>query len=241
MKRNILHLTETNSTNSYIRSIADEDDTLTVVVADYQIAGRGQGSNVWESERGKNLLASVSFQPKGVAPQQQFILSMAGALAVGHALSTFVRDISLKWPNDIYWRDRKISGTLIETAVSSRGLTRCIYGVGINVNQVTFHGDAPNPVSLRQVLGHPVPVDEVLNRLLDSLEMMLGHVANGEYSLLRKMYHQHLYRQCGSYPYRDAAGAFEAEIVRVEDDGHLVLRDSRGLLRSYAFKEVAFV
>ena len=241
MERKIIRLAETDSTNSYIRGIPDEADTLTVVTAGFQTAGRGQGSNVWESERGKNLLASISFQPMGVAPLRQFILSEAGALAVGHALSLYTNDISLKWPNDIYWRDRKISGTLIETAVSRKGLTRCIYGVGVNVNQETFLSDAPNPVSLYQILGHSIPVDEVLHRLLDSLEVMLRYVGKGDYDFIRKSYHEHLYRRFGSHPYRDAGGAFEAEIVRVEDDGHLVVRDSTGRERSYAFKEVAFV
>lgn len=72
------------------------------------------------------------------------------------ALDSYTDGITLKWPNDVYWYDKKISGTLIETAIDSKGIKRCIFGIGIDVNQTEFHSDAPNPVSLAQILGHEV-------------------------------------------------------------------------------------
>ena len=249
MKRRIIHLQQTDSTNRYLHDLPDDGYDLTAVYADFQTAGRGQGSNTWESEPGKNLLMSVRIRPTSVPPAEQFILSEAGALALGKALSAYTgditlkwpNDITLKWPNDIYWRDFKISGTLIETAVSSCGISRCIYGIGLNVNQRTFLSDAPNPISLFQATGCEHDVEEVMLRVLDALEEELGIVAKGQYDDIRLRYHQMLYRRTGSHRYRDEHGLFEAEMVGVEDDGHLVLRDGQGRIREYAFKEVAFV
>lgn len=241
MNRRIIHIPQTDSTNRYIHDLQTEGEDMAVVVADYQTAGRGQGSNSWESEPGKNLLMSIRVNPTMVPPRSQFILSEAGALAVGDALAHYTEGISLKWPNDIYWKDRKISGTLIETSVSGMGLAACTFGIGININQQSFHSDAPNPVSLWQIIGHEVPVEEVMNHVLDALEVQLALIWAGDFRSVSDRYHQHLYRRQGFHPYSDVQGAFMAEILRVEDDGHLVLRDTDGHLRQYAFKEVTFI
>ena len=241
MRRTIIHLRETDSTNRYLRELPDDGADMTVVYADFQTAGKGQGSNSWESQPGQNLLMSVRVRPTMVPPTQQFILSEAGALALGRVLSTYADDITLKWPNDIYWRDRKMSGTLIETAVGSHGLRRCIYGIGLNVNQQVFVSDAPNPVSLRQATGLELDVEQVMLQVLDALEEELAIVVSGRFDDIRRRYHQALYRRTGLHAYRDGEGTFMAELVAVEDDGHLVLRDEQGRQRRYAFKEVAFV
>lgn len=241
MRRTIIHLRETDSTNRYLRELPDDGADMTVVYADFQTAGKGQGSNSWESQPVQNLLMSVRVRPTMVPPTQQFILSEAGALALGRVLSTYADDITLKWPNDIYWRDRKMSGTLIETAVGSHGLRRCIYGIGLNVNQQVFVSDAPNPVSLRQATGFELDVEQVMLQVLDALEEELAIVVSGRFDDIRRRYHQALYRRTGHHAYRDGEGTFMAELVAVEDDGHLVLRDEQGRQRRYAFKEVAFV
>ena len=242
MRRRVIHLAETDSTNRYLHDfILSPDDGMTVVAADYQSAGRGQGTNHWESEAGKNLLFSVAVIPRNVPVARQFILSEAGALAVGDALAAYTDDITLKWPNDVYWRDRKISGTLIETSVSSEGLRKCIFGIGINVNQQTFHSDAPNPVSLAQIIGRETPLEELLEKTLRALEYYLDLIDRGESDAVSVLYHSRLYRRDGLFPYEDEKGVFRATIDHVEDDGHLILRDEQGCLRRYAFKEVQFI
>ena len=114
MKRTIIRLQETDSTNRYLRDMQDKSLTdITVVVADYQTAGRGQGTNRWESEAGKNLLFSLRIHPTMLPVSEQFLLSMAGGLALHETLQTYADGFTLKWPNDIYWYDYKVSGTLI--------------------------------------------------------------------------------------------------------------------------------
>lgn len=254
MKRRYIRLGVTDSTNNYAKqmSIGNVDandatntgvdaDEMTIITAQYQDSGRGQGTNRWESEAGKNLLFSVALYPKTVVARQQYILSMAGALAVKAALNKYTSHISLKWPNDVYWRDRKISGTLIETSLSGQTIRRCIYGVGININQEVFVSDAPNPVSLRQIIGHDTPPDEVLEQVLQHFEHFYHLITEGHDNQVIEQYRQALYRKEGLWPYRDAQGPFMARIKDVMPTGQLILTDAAGHDRTYAFKEVRFV
>ena len=242
MKKKIIRLKETTSTNDYIRTcdLSDRYDLL-VVSADYQTAGRGQGTNTWESEPGKNLLFSMLTHPTSVPLGRQFLLSMAEALALKEALDSFVEGFEVKWPNDIYWKDSKVSGTLIETRLSGGHIQDCIFGSGIDVNQWEFRSGAPNPLSLCSIIGREVKTDKVLKRVVEAFEKYYGLLMEGDYTDIAALYHESLYRRHGFFPYEDKEGRFEAAVVEVEDDGHLVLRDRDDRFRTYGFKEVNFI
>lgn len=108
MKTKIIRLEEIDSTNRYLKNYREEgDEEMIVAVADYQADGKGQGTHTWESEKGKNLLFSIKVYPHWIPVRRQFVLSMAGALAVKDALDSYVENITLKWPNDVYWNDQK--------------------------------------------------------------------------------------------------------------------------------------
>ena len=228
----IFHVDETDSTNRWLKDHAIQKDF--VVVADFQTAGRGCGTNRWESERGKNLLFSLLLHPNGVAANRQFHISMAVSLAICKALGRYIGDLSIKWPNDIYWRNAKICGILIENTLRGKLIKDSIVGVGLNVNQRQFHSDAPNPVSLWQITEQETDRDVLLKEILACLDEYLGGEIKDQYLSL-------LYRRKGFHPYTDRDGTFMAEIIDVEDDGHLLLRDEAGQQRRYAFKEVQFV
>ena len=229
---NIIHVSETDSTNRWLREHPSDDDVA--VVADYQTAGRGQGTNTWESERGKNLLFSVLLHPCQVPANRQFHISMAMSLAICDALGQHIGDLSVKWPNDIYWGDGKIGGILIEHRLHGAMIRDSIIGVGLNVNQRVFRSDAPNPVSLWQICEHETDREQLLRDILEAFGRYMEQDVKARYLSL-------LYRRRGFHPYCDSDGAFMAELVTVEDDGHLVLRDDDGQQRRYAFKEVSFV
>lgn len=231
MKWEIVHIDETDSTNRWLRENAQGD---CVVVAEYQTAGRGQGSNSWESERGKNLLFSMLYHPCQIPANRQFSISMAISLAIVDALGEQIGDVSIKWPNDIYWRNGKIGGILIENQLSGSSIKDSIIGVGINVNQQQFHSDAPNPVSLWQIHGYETDRELLLNNILDRFSEYIGKDVKERYMGM-------LYRRRGFHPYCDEEGAFMAELKNVEDDGHLLLSDENGRERRYAFKEVSFI
>ena len=257
MNWKIIHIDETDSTNRWLcnnpslfrdnPSLLDNKGGLlsdneigigVVVVADYQTAGRGCGTNRWESERGKNLLFSVMLHPENVPANRQFQISRAISLAIVDALGEWVGDLSIKWPNDIYWRNGKLAGILIENSLQGPMIRDSIIGVGLNVNQRAFHSDAPNPVSLWQICGQEFDREQILEEILKRLaQNMTPSNLHG----LNEKYYSQLYRRKGFNPYTDKEGAFMAEIVDVEDDGHLRLRDEEGEERRYAFKEVSFI
>ena len=238
---------ETDSTNNYVKSQLpsfDNDEQqprLVVAYADYQTAGRGQGSNHWESENGKNLLFSILCHPVWVPITSQFIISEAEAIALHDALSVYTDDITIKWPNDIYWKDKKISGTIIENSLHGGHIKDCIIGTGININQTEFKSDAPNPVSLYQIIGKETDRMTILKDIINRFDAYLTDVRNGNYEKIVSLYMSYLYRGHGFFPFKDNDGEFEAAIVEVEDDGHLILRDKGDHIRSYAFKEVEFL
>lgn len=233
-----IRLEETDSTNIYINKVGASN---VVVSAEYQTAGRGQGSNTWESEPKQNLLFSLKVSPTWLHPRRQFLLSMIGALAVRAALAEYANGFTAKWPNDIYWQDRKISGTLIRTIISGKKIQDFIFGVGININQRSFKSNAPNPVSLYNILGTETDRDEVLTKVLEHFEHYYEMLQNGQDDDIAKLYRQSLYRREGFYYYADSEGHFEAEFVDISPSGHLILRDRTGRERDYEFKEVRFI
>ena len=135
----LIALDETDSTNRYISQLCNELQEsvakLTTVTAEFQTAGKGQRGNTWEAERGKNLLFSFVLYPTFLEARRQFILSQIVSLSIKEELDRWSDEITIKWPNDIYWRDKKICGILIENDLSGHFIGRCISGVGININQ----------------------------------------------------------------------------------------------------------
>ncbi len=236
-------IAETDSTNAFLKGYTGEEGgRMTVVSADYQTAGRGQGTNTWESERGKNLLFSAKFRPQGVKASEQYILLEAAAVAIVEVLRRFGDGFTIKWPNDIYWHDRKVSGTLTECSLSAGMVKDCILGVGINVNQTVFTSDAPNPESLKNILnGTDIERSALLAGLLQSITLWTDKVDEGRYDEIRSAYMSKLYRSEGFHPYRDNQGEFEAEITDVLPNGHLILHRRDGSESRYAFKEVLFL
>lgn len=214
---------------------------MTVVWTDFQTAGHGQGTNSWESEQGKNLTFSIKTKPLRIPAIRQYVMLEAGALAVKDVLSEYIDDITIKWPNDIYWRDRKISGTLSRCTIHQQLLKDCIIGTGINVNQHKFVSDAPNPVSIYQITGKEYNRGQLLDAILKRLKEYLIKINFGQFDNIHKEYKANLYRRLGIYRYEDNEGEFLAEIADIEEDGHIILRRNNGHESRYAFKEVKFI
>ena len=237
-----IHLESVSSTNSYLLCHnSSTDHRITIVTADYQTAGKGQGVNTWESEPGKNLLFSMLIHPKSILASHQFVISMAISLAIKDALSEYIDDVHVKWPNDIYYKDKKICGILIENNISGNSIKDCVIGIGVDVNQRLFLSDAPNPVSMYHILGHDTDLNELLNTIVDKFDSYLHDLEINQITILKSKYISSLYRRLGTYLYADKVGEFMADLITVEDDGHLVLKDSENRIRKYAFKEVAFI
>jgi birA, biotin-[acetyl-CoA-carboxylase] ligase region len=242
---NIIRLRETVSTNNYLRELlVSSREQLSegmVVSADYQTKGRGQVGNVWESEDGKNLLFSMLLFPSSIEANQQFVLSKMVSLAVAGVLKEEIDDVFIKWPNDIYWRNKKIVGILIENDLCGSNIQYSVIGIGLNVNQESFVSNAPNPVSLRQITGKTYDREDLLKRIVKRIYMLYIQLLREELNCFDEDYKNALYRHDGMYEYRANDENFKASIVDILPSGHLVLQTETGTQRTFAFKEVSIV
>ncbi|MBO6044736.1 MAG: biotin--[acetyl-CoA-carboxylase] ligase [Bacteroidales bacterium] len=164
------------STNDEARRLISELDNLSVIAARCQTAGRGQGDHKWHSRPGENLTFSavLKFGNGGLAPlaaRDALLITETVTLALRLYLERHGVKARIKWPNDIYVGDRKICGILIENILHGQDVASSIIGIGLNLNQVDFPSDLPNPVSLSQLTGGRFDVEEELRSFHSMLSM----------------------------------------------------------------------
>lgn len=167
----VIVLDEIHSTSDWIKAQAAELPVGTVVFAESQTAGRGRRDNRWIAPRGKDLMFSLLLQPDAPLPQWPRITTLA-ALAICKAVEAELPlQPRIKWPNDIYLSDRKISGLLAET-VSHRDGMRLVLGIGLNVNSLNFPSEISATSLLRELHSPALPEldrNSLASRLLQSL------------------------------------------------------------------------
>ena len=240
-----LKVNQTASTNTYLSRLAATLPGGTVIYTPRQTAGRGQKGNSWESEDGKNLTFSLLLKRPPVKARDQFYLSEAAALAGVEALTGVAGDgFTVKWPNDVYWQDKKVCGMLLENSLNGSDIAHCIVGIGINVNQERFVSDAPNPVSLINITGREHDLMTLLKEVCARIEQLVGSLGDDKARIdLHNRYMAVLYRNDGQqHPYEDASGRrFMASVADIAPDGTLTLRHEDSTLHSYLFKEVRHI
>ncbi len=252
----MIHFPEVQSTNTWLLDHLSEGDDMadeTVVYTMRQTAGRGQMGNSWEAEPDKNISFSMLLCPEFLPIREQFLISQLCSLAIVEALDELVEEqglstedlsLSIKWPNDIYAGDMKLGGILIENRLVGTTFQHCVLGVGLNVNQTRWIGNAPNPVSLK-LLGMETDSLTVLEKVTRHISELYNALrCNKEMAVaIRERYMQRLYRKTGYYAYYDPKRDehFDAETVGVDVQGPLMLRLASGERRKYWFKDVKFV
>ncbi len=213
-----------------------------IVLAEEQTAGRGQRGNSWESTPGCNLTFSLILEPTFLPAENQFYLSETACLTLVDTLSKHGIEARIKWPNDIYIDNRKVSGMLIENDLCGMTLQRSIVGIGLNVNQESFSPTLPNPVSLSQVTGKKLDRKELLNDFCAMMYKRYRMLEEGDVSTLEQDYYAHLYRLNIPAEYVTPQGTrFRGIIRRVKPAGDLIVEHEDGSLKSYLFKEIEFV
>lgn len=239
----IIHIRETNSTNNYLKELLQTQnvDEGTVVWADFQSAGKGQRGNGWESEAEKNILFSIVLFPSFVKAGEQFILSQIVSLAVANCLQEYTEGISIKWPNDIYWNEKKICGILLENTILEDNIGYSVAGIGININQEIYRSDVPNPVSLKQITNRDYNLEEILKTVVDNINVYYQQIKIGKTDSLIKQYKESLFRKDGYHLYNDGISNFLARIQDVDSSGILILKTKEGEERHFTFKEVKYI
>ncbi|MDR1859346.1 MAG: biotin--[acetyl-CoA-carboxylase] ligase [Bacteroidales bacterium] len=253
MEQKIGHSTitveETASTNRYVSDLLTSGATMehgAVVRAITQTAGKGLQQNRWESAPAQNLTFSVFLKPDSLPANRQFLLSQA----VSTGIRTFLSDcltpaencsIKIKWPNDIFVNNRKICGILIENTILGSAVIDSIVGIGLNVNQIQFSADIPNPTSLRMITGQQYALPELFNALLYSIDKYCNMLANGEWDELNSEYLMHLYKLQEENTFVDCQHEYTGKIVNITENGQLAVLDIQNNRQyRYNFKEVSY-
>ena len=260
-----MYIVSTDSTNNLMQRLlrgeepqyaACLDEDIPRLYTGYQSSGRGQTGNGWESERDKNLLLTYLLRLPEVTPAGQFMLNMLASIVTHRTLAAYLPEqqrerLTIKWPNDIYFDDRKIAGILVENSLSGSRVLHSIAGVGINLNQEHWVGNAPNPVSLKQITGTETDIHCVMQMFMQ----MLCFTMKWDTDDCRDYYLQHLYRREGYHPFVERevstaptmiateadTGQFMARIEDILPTGEIVLCDTQGNRRTYHFKQIRFV
>lgn len=236
-----------DSTNNYAmgQATAGKAEHGTVYFALEQTAGRGQRGKSWLTTPGENIMMSAVIRPQFLKTNQQFLLSAAIALACYDFFKNYAgEETRIKWPNDIYWRDRKAGGILIESRVGSRepgvgnseaGVTDhdprlqtsdwlwAIAGMGININQTQFAPGVLRPVSLKQITGKTYDINALARELCTCLENRYQAIHNPVRLLAD--YQQALYKKGETVKLKKANSVFETTIEGVTPTGQLITRD----------------
>jgi BirA family transcriptional regulator, biotin operon repressor / biotin---[acetyl-CoA-carboxylase] ligase len=238
--QNSFFIKKTNSTNDLLKRMLREQQLPEgfVVHSCFQTAGKGQVGNSWESTDGENLLFSMALYPLRIKVEEQFLISQLVSVAIKNTLDNYADNVSVKWPNDIYWNDKKLGGILIENSLQSGRIKSTVIGIGINVNQQHFMSNAPNPVSLFQITDKEHNVEKLLIEIRDNI---LNEYKKLNPPLIRAAYGEILYRKTGFYAYKVEEKSFMAKLIAVRSDGRLELENETGECRGFYFKEVQFV
>ena len=213
---------------------------LTVLIAETQQQGRGQGGAKWATESGKNLTFSVLKRFNNLLAKDQFLVSMAVSLAIYKALNAIqIPNLSIKWPNDILSGKRKLCGILIENTLKGSQLKHSIIGIGVNINQESFDS-LPNASSLTLISGKTYDLDILLNEILELLKKQLVLLEENTVTAFEKEYQQLLFRKDQSAIFEVNGRQVEGIIRGVNTDGRLLVEQGSQGIISYGFKEIAY-
>lgn len=249
-----MYIKETHSTSTLLREqYTDALPHLYTIRTDYQTAGRGQVGNTWESEKGKNLLFSTLLRHEELHATEQWRISMWVAITLWEVLAKHLgkERLTIKWPNDIYYGDKKLVGILIENALIGQYVEHSIVGIGVNVHQMNWQSNAPNPISMKEITGREYDIEGLLNEWICSMKSW----KNSKIEDLSSAYLQHLYRREGWHEYverevsiaptaiaeKGMRNTFLAKIVTVTEQGELILRLQDNAEKKYHFKQIRFV
>lgn len=240
----IIKLDTINSTNDYLKELIKElkPTNFTTVVSNYQIKGKGQYLNSWHSEKGKNLLFSVLIKFKRFSIANQAFLNFAISLAIFEVLSNMLKNVKIKWPNDIMSRQSKICGILIENFVKHDKISHSIVGIGLNVNQENFPIHINKATSIKNILKKDTDLDLLLKQILHQIKKEILKIESNELTVLYETYYKNLYKLEQPSMYKTNENSlFLGKIIGVSKQGKLQLELIDETVKEFEVKEISFV
>lgn len=239
--QSIQKLEEVDSTNNYLKNMLSNygpPANGTVIMADHQTAGRGQYGSKWLTPPKKNLTVTFYLETDFIPLCDQFNLNKAVSLAVKDCLTYFLKeDCKIKWPNDIYIRNKKIAGILIENRIRGTRLKDSIVGIGLNVNQSDFF-DVNHATSLFIHTGKEYDLEQVLLNLSRCLERRYLQLKAHEN--LDEDYFENLFRFNEEGWFSANGKNFKGKIIGVDENGRLLINSDQKIT-VFNIKEVSFI
>ena len=238
-----IHLEQIDSTNAYLQRQQSEHDIRNwVVSADEQTAGKGMGSNGWESEVGKNLTFSLALDMGFLPAERQFLLSEAVPLGIIEVLDTLLpsEKLSIKWPNDIYFENRKLAGILINSTIKANMMDVSIIGIGLNVNQMKFQDWPTHPISLKMVTGKEYDLKPLLEQIAERILIKVQQLKSSPTSI-EKDYLKRLFRYRTWADYEVEGKVLRLFMTGIDSFGRLQLLDTENKPHCFDIKEIRFI
>lgn len=221
----LVELRATESTNNYAMALIHEGLAQhgKSVLAYHQTGGKGQRGKIWQSPAGESLSLSIILQPSFVKPSQGFQLLATIAVAVATVLENYIgAETSIKWPNDLYWRDRKAGGILIESIIKGTDYIWAVAGIGINVNQSSFPPVLENPVSIKQITGREVDIKQLALEIKEQVLTALEQLKQNGFNDLFNSYNKKLFSKNKIRKFKKGSRVFETLVQGVNPQGQLI-------------------
>lgn len=240
---NFVHLKQTDSTNAYLQRQHSEADIRNwVVSADEQTAGKGMGSNGWESETGQNLTFSMALDMGFLPAERQFLLSEAVALGLYEALCPLIPEekLHIKWPNDLYYENRKLAGILINSTIKANLMDISIIGIGLNVNQMQFQNWPTHPISLKMITGKTYDLQPLLEQVAESIYNKV-EILKVSPTAIEEEYLQRLFRYRTWADYEVNGKVLRLFVTGIDAFGRLMLVDEDNKEYCFDIKEIKFL
>lgn len=225
-------LSTIDSTNNYAMQMAHARMAKhgAAWFAHEQTGGKGQRGKSWKNNAGENISLSILTEPTFLSPENPFLLMAVFALGAFDFVKIYVPDeIKIKWPNDIYWCDRKAGGILIESIIQGKLWKYAVAGIGLNINQADFDNSLSRAVSLKQITGNTYDVISLARELCICTEKRYQQLQSGDTANLLQDYHYALYSLDSVAALRFEDGRTERCIIKgVTPTGQLMLAKLSG-------------
>lgn len=164
----IIHFLTIDSTNKYLKLNYSKLDNFDIVYANNQSEGKGRLNHIWESDDKQNLLMSVLIKDEKIIEHGSLLTLLTGYCVYNYLKSINLKNIKIKWPNDIFINDKKICGILVESKSENDKIIAMIIGIGLNVNQ-TFKNSTLKATSIYQETNIRYEIIDVLNDIKKEL------------------------------------------------------------------------
>lgn len=259
------HFKQLDSTNAYLQRRQSKTDIRNWVVStDEQTAGKGMGSNQWESEVGKNLTFSLALDMGFLPAERQFLLSEAVPLGIIEVIDKVLSDsfegmsfpaevvrmesmpsksaekLHIKWPNDIFYENRKLAGILINSTIKANMMDVSIIGIGLNVNQMQFQDWPTHPISMKQITGKEYDLQLLLEQVTESIINKV-EILKTNPTAIEQEYLKRLFRYRTWADYEVAGKVLQLYMEGIDEFGRLLLKDKENQTLCFDIKEIKFL